>query len=75
MAQYKEKKALYIHIATAVVVKLIILHFITNFRVWEENEMAINYLTTGKLQYMHYVTMIYNYGLPVYPFLLVYTIE
>jgi len=71
MAQSKEKKALYILIATAVVVKLIILYFISNFRVWEENEMAMNYLATGKLQYMHDGAMVYNYSLPVYPFLLV----
>src|SRR5579859_7002632 len=67
----KQKKNLYILITTAVVVKLIILHFITNFRVWEENEMAMNYLATGKLQYMHDGVMVYNYSLPVYPFVLV----
>ncbi len=68
----KQKKNLYILIAAAVVVKLIILHFITNFRVWEENEMAMNYMATGKLQYMHDGVMVYNYSLPVYPFLLVW---
>jgi len=67
----KERKILYLLIAAAAVIKLIMLFFIHDFRVWEENEMAKNYLTTGKMQYMHDGAMVYNYSLPVYPFLLI----
>jgi hypothetical protein len=66
----KEKIRLYILVAIAVIVKLVLLQGITGFRIWEANEMAINYLNTGHMLYNHDGVMVYNYDFPVYPFLL-----
>lgn len=71
MQSSKERKALYLLIIAAIVIKLIMLCFIHDFRVWEDNEIALNYLATGKMYYMHDGAMVYNYSLPVYPFLLI----
>ncbi|MGP8214726.1 MAG: hypothetical protein ACLQQ4_04100 [Bacteroidia bacterium] len=67
----KQKKALFILVGIAVIIKLIILHGVGNFRVWEENEIALNYLKTGQMAYYRDGVMVYNFGFPVYPFLLI----
>jgi len=71
MNSFKERKSLLLLITTTAVIKLVMLFFIHDFRVWEDNEIALNYLATGKMYYMHDGAMVYNYSLPVYPFLLI----
>jgi hypothetical protein len=67
----KQKVRLFILVSIAVIIKLVILHGITSFRLWEDNEMALNYLKTGQMAYMHDGALKYNFGDPVYSFLLV----
>src|SRR5581483_5667087 len=72
MQLIKERRGLYILVAFATIFKLIGLYWVSNFNVWEENSMVLNFLQNGQMVYFHDGCPKYNFGDPVYPYILAF---
>lgn len=72
----KDKRVIIYLIAAATALKFILLFFISGIRLWEDHDIALNFLDSGELFYISDGAKFFTYQFPVYPFLLagIYTI-
>lgn len=66
----KAKKILLTIVISWFIIRVISLFFISQFKLFEVHDIAVNMVKTGEMKYFLNGQMNYNYQFPVYPFLL-----
>lgn len=70
MSYTKAFKALLISVIGWFIVRLVMLHYISNINLFEAHDIAVNLVQTGSMKYFLNNQFNYNYQFPVYPYLL-----